>query len=214
MLIRCCSKVATGAYDLHPEQTSSNEIIASALSSVGSGSGTEDSKNSRSVVADGNDGNEEIDWLPGWHHHIVALTAFMPVAHAVFFLHRFRLNYPNWARNHPWFPGINGWLRGPLQEVTVVEISSKAAHALLFFFLFLLLFIFTSSLVLYILTFVTCTVNLVVERIEGLFGYGGRHSHSCACIWLCWKDYSMVSVFKGRSWQPHRWHGCGRRALA
>ena len=47
-----------------------------------------------------------VEWSADWNHHVLSLTAWMPVVHSVFFLQRFRLVFPRWKEAYPQAPCI------------------------------------------------------------------------------------------------------------
>lgn len=70
------------------------------VASDGSVSGLPDGVTSRQT------GWAAVDWTTDWNHHVLSLTAWMPVVHSIFFLQRIRAAFPRWKEAYPRTPCI------------------------------------------------------------------------------------------------------------
>ena len=67
-----------------------------------------------------------VQWRADWNHHVLALTAFMPVVHSVFFLHRFRAAFPRWKAAYP-AACCTRCLTAPLEQWSARKASAATA---------------------------------------------------------------------------------------
>lgn len=74
-----------------------------------------------------------VEWATDWNHHVLSLTAWMPIVHSVVFLQRIRVGFPRFKEAHPGTPCM-----GCLTRVLETWSARRASAAIALITLFLI----------------------------------------------------------------------------
>jgi hypothetical protein len=124
--------VITGVYGRADDGATS---FSTAGDGSGMGSGVTDDGSGVAQAGGGNaaTGWAAVEWSTDWNHHVLSLTAWMPIVHSVVFLQRIRVGFPRFKEAHPGIPCM-----GCLTRVLETWSAGRASTAIALITLFLI----------------------------------------------------------------------------